>query len=190
MVNFEPRLTYAMSQLALAPLASAGIHAMANVEPRRSAYMMNHPPLAPLASQMDDNPAVGIQSGDAINDEHIFAARRQHDYRKHLRGLNRATELEVLASKKRLVAITMDSVLASKNVEPRRIYTMNHPALVPLATINLSILLLCNYTFLINDDPLWHTKLPMNHPCIYSIDVMSNYYYGVELKYGYKYRID
>ena len=116
MVNFEPRRAYTMNIPALVPQTSAGIHAMANVEPRPTTYTMSHPALDPLASQMDDNPAAAIQHGDSINDEHILAARRQHHYRKHLRGLNCATEFEVLASKMRLAAIMMDSVLASNNL--------------------------------------------------------------------------
>lgn len=73
-------------------------------------YTKNYPALAPLASGEEDNPAVEINVGMEIRDEHIVAASRQHSAREHLRGFDLATLLEVTARKKRLAGLINESV--------------------------------------------------------------------------------
>jgi hypothetical protein len=81
---------------------------MANVNPNLL-YTLKHPALPPLASGEDDYPAVAIRGGDAIQDEHITAASKQHMTRETLSKSNLATPQEVTASKKRETAVIVDS---------------------------------------------------------------------------------
>jgi hypothetical protein len=59
--------------------------------------------LPPLASAIDDNPADAIAQGDALNEDHITAARLQHTTRKHLSAasVNAASAAEVTTAKRR-----------------------------------------------------------------------------------------
>ena len=81
---------------------------MANVHPKLL-YTLNHPALLPLASGENDYPAVAIHGGDAIQDDHITAASKQHITRESLLKSYLATPEEVTASKKRETAVIVDS---------------------------------------------------------------------------------
>ena len=79
--------------------------------PQARFYTMNHPPLAPLASQEHDHPAPGIQVGDVIQEEHLVAASMQHTVRLELQKSNRATSHEVLAAKDREAKILFERLM-------------------------------------------------------------------------------
>jgi hypothetical protein len=77
-------------------------------EPRT--YTMNHPPLAPLASQVHDHPAEEVLAGMEILDDHIAAASMQKYSRTALMITNQATQLEVVAATKRETSLVLESV--------------------------------------------------------------------------------
>ena len=73
-------------------------------------YRMNHPQLPQLVSRAIDYRAVAIGVNQVTEDAHIVSAQVQHEMRKSLLVSNRATPEEVLAAKKRLTAILVESV--------------------------------------------------------------------------------
>ena len=73
-------------------------------------YTMNHPSLAPLVSEANEPPAAAINAGDVITDDHIAAASQQHTHRIAWMMSNKASELEVVASKKREMSLLLESV--------------------------------------------------------------------------------
>ena len=83
-------------------------HTAAQVLP---AYKLTHEALAPLESGHDDAPAAAILSGSDVQNQHFEAAYTQHQYRKALSTLGRATADEVMESRKRKTMVLVDSKL-------------------------------------------------------------------------------
>jgi hypothetical protein len=66
-------------------------------------YAVGILPLAVLASGAEDNPAAGIAQGDALSDQHVADASKQHRNRKRLATTEEplVTAAELVASKRR-----------------------------------------------------------------------------------------
>uniref|UniRef100_A0A7S3P5F1 SAP domain-containing protein n=1 Tax=Amphora coffeiformis TaxID=265554 RepID=A0A7S3P5F1_9STRA len=67
-------------------------------------YPVGIPSLPAPASGLDDNPAPAISIGDALHDDHVAAATRQHKTRKYLAHAYSpqvVTDAELVASKRR-----------------------------------------------------------------------------------------